>query len=100
MTGFKAVVAIAFVRARQVDAKSVLTQIRVVRALVDIPALFRAHLHVSFGADARERTDQIFTRVFTVVGRRLALVHVCSEQNKYKPQRTIYTNRLKPCRSD
>lgn len=54
VAGFEPVVTLAFVRAGQVDAKSVLTYVRVVRALVDVPALVAADLSVSFGTDARE----------------------------------------------
>lgn len=80
VTGLEPVVAIAFVRARLVDAISVLANVRVFSTLIDVPAFVRADLSVALRTDARKRPDQVLAREFTIVRRRHTLVNVYEER--------------------
>lgn len=97
ITGLKPIVAIAFVRARQVDAISVLTGVRVFGTLVDVSTFVRTDLSVSLGTDTSKRPDQVLAREFTIVCRRQAFVDVlavstvwckCVSVRAYAPKRS------------
>jgi len=76
VTGLEPVIAIAFVRARLIDAISVLAHVRIFSTLVDVPTLISADLSVTLGTDACKRSDQVLAREFAIVRRRHALVNV------------------------
>jgi len=76
VTCLEPVEAITFVRARLIDAISVLAHVHVFSTLIDVSAFIRADLSVTLGTDARKRPDQVLAREFAIVRRRQTLVNV------------------------
>ena len=84
-TDFVSLVALALVRAFGVDAMTVLAEIGVGGAFVDVATVIRhSNLSEAFGTNAHERTDEILASEFAVVCRSGALVHVFLKTNTNK----------------
>jgi hypothetical protein len=78
MAGLKTIIAITAVTSLKVDTVTIPTNFGIGNTLVNITAIIcESYLLVTLRTDAHERSNQVLTHEFAVVGRCHTFIHIC-----------------------